>query len=111
MRDAAVSPSLLRLPSLTNLSVASRAGPRQSLKVALPSVHVMGIPSVSRAVINEEASGDLDQKGGKTYYLLVEGYGLQDVMGRLRARATPLPNHRISSRLTHCLTCFTRNLL
>ena len=76
--------------SLTNLSlsVALRAGPRQSLKVALPSVHVMGIPSVSRAVINEEASGgdngDLDQKGGngKTYYLLVEGYGLQDVMGR-----------------------------
>ena len=69
---------------LTNLSVALRAGPCQSLKVALPSVHVMGIPSVSRAVINEEASGggDLDQKGGKTYYLLVEGYGLQDVMGR-----------------------------
>jgi len=46
----------------------------------------MGIPSVSRAVINEEASGGgsggVDQKGGKIYYLLVEGYGLQDVMGR-----------------------------
>ena len=73
---------------LTNLSlsVALRAGPPQSLKVALPSVHVMGIPSVSRAVINEEASGGgsggVDQKGGKIYYLLVEGYGLQDVMGR-----------------------------
>eukprot|EP00607_Mallomonas_marina_P006975 CAMPEP_0182433886 /NCGR_PEP_ID=MMETSP1167-20130531/66125_1 /TAXON_ID=2988 /ORGANISM="Mallomonas Sp, Strain CCMP3275" /LENGTH=427 /DNA_ID=CAMNT_0024623101 /DNA_START=379 /DNA_END=1662 /DNA_ORIENTATION=+ len=48
----------------------------QALKAALPSIIVQGIPTVSRAVINEE-----EKKGKKTYYLLVEGYGLQDVMG------------------------------
>ena len=43
----------------------------------------MGIPSVSRAVINEESGGSGAKDGkGKSYYLLVEGYGLQDVMGR-----------------------------
>lgn len=48
----------------------------QALKAALPSVIVQGIPSVNRAVINEEA------KDGRTsYHLLVEGYGLADVMG------------------------------
>jgi DNA-directed RNA polymerase III subunit RPC1 len=48
----------------------------QALKTALPQVVVQGIPSVNRAVINEE------QKDGKTsYHLLVEGYGLSDVMG------------------------------
>eukprot|EP01035_Chromulina_nebulosa_P038421 gene38421-51906_t len=45
----------------------------QSLKAALPS----GIPSVSRAIINEENGPN----GAKVYYLLVEGYGIQDVMG------------------------------
>ena len=49
----------------------------QALKSTLPSVIVQGIPSVSRAVINEEFDGQL---GKKLYYLLVEGYGLQDVM-------------------------------
>lgn len=48
----------------------------QALKVALPSVIVQGIPSVNRAVINEEYKG-----GKKSYHLLVEGYGLAEVMG------------------------------
>ena len=48
----------------------------QALKSALPSVIVQGISTVSRAVINEEESS-----GKKTYYLLVEGYGLSEVMG------------------------------
>ena len=48
----------------------------QVLKTALPHVIVQGIPSVNRAVINETS------KDGKlSYNLLVEGYGLQDVMG------------------------------
>lgn len=49
----------------------------QVLKTALPAVIVQGIPSVNRAVINERASDD----GKESYNLLVEGYGLQDVMG------------------------------
>eukprot|EP00956_Cyclotella_meneghiniana_P004281 scaffold5251_cov75-Cyclotella_meneghiniana.AAC.3 len=48
----------------------------QALKVALPKVIVQGISTVNRAVINEE------NKNGKTdYHLLVEGYGLAEVMG------------------------------
>ena len=48
----------------------------QALKVALPRVIVQGISTVNRAVINEE------NKEGKTqYHLLVEGYGLSEVMG------------------------------
>jgi len=48
----------------------------QALKQTLPQVIVQGIPTVNRAVINEEA------KDGKTsYHLLVEGYGLAEVMG------------------------------
>ncbi len=48
----------------------------QALKVALPRVIVQGISTVNRAVINEE------NKGGRTqYHLLVEGYGLSEVMG------------------------------
>ena len=38
------------------------------------------LQSVSRAVINEESNPKMPS--GKAYYLLVEGYGLQDVMGR-----------------------------
>ena len=44
----------------------------QRLKRALPSVVVLGIPSVQRAVINDNNDG--------SYNLLVEGYGLLDVM-------------------------------
>eukprot|EP00981_Chlorochromonas_danica_P010917 scaffold3535_cov162-Ochromonas_danica.AAC.3 len=47
----------------------------QALKSIIPDVIVQGVPTVSRAVINEEM-----QDGKKQYYLLVEGYGLQDVM-------------------------------
>jgi len=48
----------------------------QELKTVLPDVIVQGIPSVNRAVINET-----DKDGKQSYNLLVEGYGLQDVMG------------------------------
>mmetsp|Transcript_12540 Transcript_12540/g.15241 ORF Transcript_12540/g.15241 Transcript_12540/m.15241 type:complete len:206 (-) Transcript_12540:151-768(-) len=48
----------------------------QALKVALPLVIVQGIPSVNRAVINEE-----DKNGVTSYHLLVEGCGLAEVMG------------------------------
>ena len=48
----------------------------QQLKTVLPHVIVQGIPSVNRAVINET-----DKDGKQSYNLLVEGYGLQDVMG------------------------------
>lgn len=48
----------------------------QALKEALPSVIVQGIPSVNRAVINEEEKG-----GRKSYHLLIEGNGLAEVMG------------------------------
>lgn len=48
----------------------------QMLKAALPNVIVQGIPSVNRAVINE-----IEKDGQSTYNLLVEGYGLQEVMG------------------------------
>jgi len=50
----------------------------QMLKVALPNVIVQGIPSIERAVINEIGQG---QDAKPTYNLLMEGYGLQDVMG------------------------------
>jgi len=49
----------------------------QALKAALPHVIVQGYPTVSRAVINE----GVDDAGDKTYHLLVEGYGLREVMG------------------------------
>jgi DNA-directed RNA polymerase III subunit RPC1 len=55
-----------------------------ALKTALPSVIVQGIPTVSRAVVNEEASDearDPNASNDKQYHLLVEGSGLQDVMG------------------------------
>ena len=48
----------------------------QQLKTVLPNVIVQGIPSVNRAVINET-----DKDGKQSYNLLVEGYGLQDVLG------------------------------
>lgn len=51
----------------------------QALKLALPLVIVQGIPAVSRAIINEAEVAVA--AGKKSYYLLVEGYGLADVMG------------------------------
>lgn len=48
----------------------------QRLKSVLPEVIVVGIPTVNRAVINE---GERD--GAIKYNLLMEGYGLEAVMG------------------------------
>jgi DNA-directed RNA polymerase III subunit RPC1 len=48
----------------------------QALKIALPQVIVQGIPTVNRAVINEE-----DKDGEASYHLLIEGCGLAEVMG------------------------------
>ncbi|TYZ65031.1 hypothetical protein PybrP1_003004 [[Pythium] brassicae (nom. inval.)] len=54
----------------------------QALKTELPGVIVQGIPTVNRAVINyEEGSGGGGKSGGKAHHLLVEGYGLAEVMG------------------------------
>jgi DNA-directed RNA polymerase III subunit RPC1 len=47
----------------------------QELKTKLPKVIVQGIPSVSRAVINEN-----DENGKQAYNLFIEGYGLLDAM-------------------------------
>jgi DNA-directed RNA polymerase III subunit RPC1 len=49
----------------------------QMLKAALPEVIVQGIPTVNRAVINETEK----ESGKPSYNLLMEGYGLQNVMG------------------------------
>jgi DNA-directed RNA polymerase III subunit RPC1 len=51
----------------------------QALKGELPSVIVQGIPTVNRAVINYEETAS--SSGSKTHHLLVEGYGLAEVMG------------------------------
>jgi DNA-directed RNA polymerase III subunit RPC1 len=48
----------------------------QMLKAALPNVIVQGIHTVNRAVINET-----DKDGRPCYNLLMEGYGLLEVMG------------------------------
>lgn len=54
----------------------------QALKSVLPGIIVQGIPSVSRAVINEETVASSSAANGREtqYHLLVEGYGLLDVM-------------------------------
>lgn len=51
----------------------------QALKAELPSVIVQGIPTVNRAVINYDDSSS--KNGAKSHHLLVEGYGLAEVMG------------------------------
>jgi DNA-directed RNA polymerase III subunit RPC1 len=50
-----------------------------ALKKELPGIIVKGAPSISRAIINEEPSHEDSSK--REYYLLLEGYGLADVMG------------------------------
>ncbi|GMH93134.1 hypothetical protein TrST_g13733 [Triparma strigata] len=52
----------------------------QQLKSALPKVIVCGIHSVNRAVINETDGKGTGVNADK-FHLLVEGYGLLDVMG------------------------------
>ncbi len=49
-----------------------------ALKAALPEVIIKGVPAISRAIINEEVNR---VTGNKEYYLLLEGYGLAEVMG------------------------------
>ncbi|DBA04436.1 TPA: hypothetical protein N0F65_010032 [Lagenidium giganteum] len=51
----------------------------QALKSELPNVIVQGIPTVNRAVINYEETAS--KSGNKCHHLLVEGYGLAEVMG------------------------------
>eukprot|EP00520_Triparma_pacifica_P017062 CAMPEP_0118658354 /NCGR_PEP_ID=MMETSP0785-20121206/14522_1 /TAXON_ID=91992 /ORGANISM="Bolidomonas pacifica, Strain CCMP 1866" /LENGTH=1501 /DNA_ID=CAMNT_0006551363 /DNA_START=203 /DNA_END=4704 /DNA_ORIENTATION=- len=55
----------------------------QQLKAALPKVIVCGIHTINRAVINEteENWDEKLQRNEDKYHLLVEGYGLLDVMG------------------------------
>jgi DNA-directed RNA polymerase III subunit RPC1 len=53
----------------------------QALKTALPKVIVQGIPTVHRAVINAEDSAKDGGTRNTSYHLLVEGYGLAEVMG------------------------------
>ena len=48
----------------------------QMLKSVLPDVIVQGIPTINRAVINEST-----KEGKSSYNLLMEGYGLAEVMG------------------------------
>ena len=69
-RSAAVGESRLRGDDATFFAM-------QALKAALPKVVVAGIPSVNRVVVNEERGDDQKTK----YHLLVEGYGLETVLG------------------------------
>ncbi|CAB0005729.1 unnamed protein product [Nesidiocoris tenuis] len=55
----------------------------RSLKEALPSVVIMGVPNVNRAVIHEEID-----KGVKKYKLLVEGDNLRDVIATRGVKGT-----------------------
>ena len=72
------SKSKLRVyvPSKLGTTVVPHYFGMQMLKTSLPKVIVQGIPSVNRAVINET-----DKDGRQSYNLLMEGYGLQDVIG------------------------------
>lgn len=69
----------------------------QALKAVLPHVIVQGIPTVSRAVINEEVvHGDKSHSDSSTrYYLLVEGYGLSNVMGAAGVDGTDTRSNHI----------------
>jgi len=65
----------------------------QAFKADLPKVIVQGIPTISRAVINEESSGS--GGGPKNYHLLVEGYGLAEVMGSPGVKGTETTTNHI----------------
>ena len=62
--------------SRSEKKVSSEYFTMQMLKTVLPEVIVQGIPSVNRAVINES-----DKDGIVRYNLLMEGYGLAEVIG------------------------------
>lgn len=77
-----LSEECIRLTSVSSLkilvdakaSLSSALTQMQFLKRSLPRVIVKGLGSVNRAVIN-------DEEGEKRLGLLVEGYGLREVMG------------------------------
>lgn len=76
-------PSKLRILAPSNQKTSFTRGAyftMQALKAELPNVIVQGIPQVNRAVINYE-EGKTDSHGVRTHHLLVEGYGLAEVMG------------------------------
>ena len=72
------SKSKLRVyvPTKVGTTPVPRYFAMQMLKTSLPNVIVQGIPSVNRAVINET-----EKDGRPSYNLLMEGYGLQEVIG------------------------------
>ena len=59
----------------------------QNLKHAVAEIVVEGIPTVSRAVINDDGSGK--------YHLLVEGYDMRSVMGTLGVRGREVTSNHI----------------
>eukprot|EP01035_Chromulina_nebulosa_P016810 gene16810-22294_t len=65
----------------------------QLLKNILPNIIVQGIPTVSRAVINEETNRDRNNR--KEYHLLVEGYGLSAVLGTIGVDYTSTKTNHI----------------
>jgi len=79
------STSKLRVYVPHDLSKSPTYFAMQLLKASLPGVIVQGIPSIERAVINEiardNAATNSSSDDRPTYNLLMEGYGLQEVMG------------------------------
>lgn len=82
----------------------------QSLKKALQHVIVAGHSNVHRAVINEEMTAVTEQEPAgtngaaagamaKEYYLLVEGYGLREVMGCSGIRGDLTKSNHIADML------------
>ncbi|KAI8915420.1 hypothetical protein DFJ77DRAFT_368436 [Powellomyces hirtus] len=68
------APDVIRIVLDSKGSLAGAHQALQALKRALPKVIVKGLPTVARAVIN-------DVEAEKRLNLLVEGYGLKEVMG------------------------------
>jgi len=65
------------IPDSTSANIPPVYFYMQALKTQLPLVIVQGIPSINRAVINEEEGPN----GKPSFHLLIEGYGLAEVMG------------------------------
>ena len=64
----------------------------QALKATLPAVIVQGLPTISRAIVNETKD---DATGATRYHLLVEGYGLAEVMGAPGVKGTESKSNHI----------------
>jgi len=69
----------------------------QMLLASLPDVIVLGIPSVTRAVISHAGSSSSSSSGNNTngLVLYVEGTGMIDVMGTLGVDGTAVKNNNI----------------